>query len=303
MTNQVICKVLLFSDPHFSVDSKKYEQKWFPPLCDIMPKWMTIKFLKFWDNMTQRAFKKALLSYDGYGPFDLVIGCGDYTPGTNEMGMITDEAVKQYEQFQKSFYTTLGYAPSILVWGDHDVGYKFEVSGKTGVKIGTESGGMSVLSVHRAQDLIGPAFGELDLGVKKIVYISTNLIRNVDNTSDSYLQNLKCQQEDFVEEILVNARDREIIFFLHDPTALNFYEGVGESLLTHSKKIDTLLHGHMHARWNAQLMRVVYKPYRQLCKMFPVYVIPATWGMMGIGKGFGVMEILDDESIKFHWFK
>ncbi len=296
-----VCRIALFSDPHFSVDSQEREEKWFPPLCNIMPKWMTKKFLKFWDNFTQHSFTTLLMRLGAFTPFDLVIGCGDYTPGTNERGMITNKSVEQYKTFEEVYNTILGYAPKILVWGDHDTGYKFDVSAKTGIKIGTEAGGVTIDSVNRAKELIGEPFGILDIGFKKFVWISTNLIRNVGINSNKELRNLQKKQEDFVERILHEAIDGEIVFLLHDPTAINLYEGIGLLLRVNTNKIDVVLHGHMHARWFAKLMRVFYKPYRQFCKLFPVHVIPASWGMLGIGKGFGVMEVFSDKTIKLYW--
>jgi len=298
---KIICHSLLFSDPHFSIDSKKYEEKWFPPLCNIMPKRMTEKFLHFWDSLTQNAFEKMLKKSKNYGAFDLIIGCGDYTPGVFESGMVTNNAIWQYKAFNELLCRFFENTPRILVWGDHDVGYKFDVSGNIGIKIGTEAGGMSVLSVRRAEKFIGPAFGMLELGMKRIVYISTNLIRNVNNFSDIYLQNLKERQEEFVAERLEIAKENEIIFLLHDPTAININEGIGLLLATHASKVHVLLHGHMHAKWVALMMRLVYNPYRQLCKLFPTYVVPAPWGMMGIGRGFGIMDIFDDGMVKLYW--
>lgn len=299
---KLICHTLLFSDPHYSVDSKRSEEKWFPPLCNIMTQGMTQKFLRFWDNVTQNAFKRMLQkSVELYGVFDLVIGCGDYTPGVFESGMITNSAIKQYKEFEAVLYDSVGYALRVLVWGDHDTGYKFDVSGNTGIKIGTESGGMSALSAKRAENYIGPAFGVLDLGVKKIVHISTNLIRNVNNCSDRYLQDLQKNQEEFVAEALQSAGEEEIIFLLHDPTAIDINRGIGLLLATHSSKIHLLMHGHMHARWFARVMRTVYSPYRRLCKLFPTHVIPASWGMMGIGKGFGIMDVFDDGTVNLYW--
>lgn len=299
----IIYKILLFSDSHYSLNSREKEEKWFPPLCKIMPKRMTKKFLQFWDNVTQNSFEQMLVTASVYGPYDLVIGCGDYTPGTNESGMITDASVGQYHVFNKTLDHAIGHAPRLLVWGDHDTGYYFDVSGKTGVKIGTEAGGMSVLSTRRAEELIGPAFGVLDVGVKKIVYISTNLVRNVDSSSDAYLRNLQKRQEKFVDNVLSDAGVGEIIFCLHDPTAIDLYGGIGLCLKSYTNKIEMILHGHLHARWNARLMRIFYKPYRNLCKQFRVHVIPASWGMMGLGKGFGIMWLTDDGELHYAWKK
>jgi len=299
---KLICHTLLFSDPHFSVNSEEREEKWFPPLCSLMPNWMTKGFLHFWDNLTQNAFKKMLAkSIEYYGVFDLVVGCGDYTPGSNESGMITQPSLSQYNQFDEVLYKAVGYAPKVLVWGDHDTGYRFNVSSNMGIKIGTELGGVNSLSIHRAENYIGSAFGMLDLGVKKIVHISTNLIRNVDNSSDTYLYDLQEQQEVFIANVLENAQEDEIVFLLHDPTAIDTNDGIGLLLATHVSKIHVLLHGHMHARWFARVMRVVYNPYRHLCKLFPTHVIPASWGMMGVGKGFGIMDIFDDGTVNLHW--
>lgn len=285
-------KILLFSDPHFSINSEKGEEKWFPPVCDFFDKInhsgrLTAKFLRFWDNVTQKAFKKVIKKALNNGPYDLVIGLGDYTPGTNESGMITEKAREQYVLFESSL-GRIG-AKKLLVWGDHDAGYKFDVSGRMGIKIGTEEGGISPESVEAATRLIGPPFGCFFVSGVKFVFISTNLVRNVDKKSPKELQMLKLEQENFLAKTLCGSK-KNVFLLLHDPTALGKNTAVRKIIDSNREKIEAIFHGHFHAefsRFFAKLSPVC----RDLCKNYETILVPATWGFMGIGGGFITMDI------------
>lgn len=292
MEMELIARILFFSDPHLSVDSEKSEEKWFPPVCDLLEKikfsWVVKKFLKFWDIVTQRAFSRMILKIKGLGKYDLTIGLGDYTPGANEKGMLTEKTQFQYYAFRKIIDKI--NSPKKLVWGDHDAGYRFNVSKKTGVKIGTEKGGMSVESTHMATKLIGPPFGCFSVGRANFVFISTNLIRNVDRSSDEKLQEMKIEQESFLAKALHNNAGN-IFLLLHDPTALMEETAVRKIIDSHHEKIAAIIHGHLHAEFFRFFTRIFSKTYRRLCRQYKTILVPASWGMMGIGGGFLAMYI------------
>lgn len=293
-------EILFFSDPHYSVNSEKSEEKWFPPICDFLEKmgWHTAvkRFLKFWDSVTQSAFRRMIMEATPQGyHYDCVVGLGDYTPGANERGMLTKKAQSQYGTFV-SVLRWVWSAGELLIWGDHDVGYHFNVGEKAGVKIGTEKGGVSVESVQIATDLIGPPFGCFSVGEANFVFIATNLIRNVDENSDVKLQKLKLEQENFLAKAL-NDYAGNIFLLLHDPTSLAKETAVRKIIDSNREKITAIMHGHLHAEFSRFFAK--FSPvYGGLCKEYKTILVPASWGMMGIGGGFLVMNIYDDGTHK-----
>ena len=304
-------KILFFSDPHYSVNSEIEEEKWFPPICAWLEKIqkkfklqanLVEKFLSFWDKLTQKKtelmFEKAFQS----GPYDFIIGLGDYTPGTNESGMITEKSVEQFSAFNESFRSYFPLTKRLLVWGDHDVGYKFDVSGKTGIKIGSESGGVSIKSVIRAQMFIGKMYGTEIINGARFIYLSTNLIRNVGENSSNELKILANSQMEYVVHELLESRPNYITFLLvHDPTALKLNGQIMNALEANGNAV--IIHGHMHAGFSAFMTKLFYSFYRNLCKRFKVYVAPAPWGMFGVGGGFFILYLFEDGSYKIEKYK
>lgn len=288
-------KVLIFSDPHYSTKSEKGEEKWFPPLCDFLEERgyhaMLQKFLNFWDTVTQRAFRSMVKKAKDSEPYDLAIGLGDYTPGANEKGMLTEKTHLQYVDFE-SILKSIEVHSKLLVWGDHDVGYRFNVGSKTGVKIGTEKGGISIESVQAAIKLIGLPFGFFSMGAANFIFISTNLIRNVDENSDRALWVLKIEQESFLAKTMRDSAGN-IFLLLHDPTVLTKETAVRKILDSYSNKITAIIHGHLHAEFS-RLFAKTSPTYRGLCRKYKTILAPAPWGFMGIGGGFLVMNIYEN---------
>jgi|GEM_PF-2151668 len=284
-----VCRILLFSDPHYSKDSLLEEEKWFPPVCAFLKKiqlvFLVKKFLRFWDRMTQEAFVKMLLEVKKKSPFDFAIGLGDYTPGANESGMLTKKTFKQYRDF-KNIFDKYVKCDKALVWGDHDAGYRFSA----GKVLGTERGGLSVKSVKSATELIGLPFGSVEVGPVKFIYISTNLVRNVDENSHPILRDLKVEQESFLAKELNWSGRSPVFIFAHDPTALGKETAMRKIIDSHRKKVTAIVHGHLHAEFSRRLA-MLSSVYGGLCQEYETILVPASWGMMGIGRGFKILNI------------
>lgn len=309
MPYKVLARILLTGDFHWSRNSLLKEERWFPGICSFFERVgnffglsssLAEKFLGFCDRMTQKAFRKTLLKIPGSGPYDWAIFGGDYTPGVRESGMITSKSQRECLHVLKMLNICLGNISRTFVLGDHETGYRFNVSGNIGLKVGTEQGGVSVHSIEIAERLLGPSFGSFVVKNCKFIFISTNLIRNVDCSSPAELQNLKVKQESFLSGELSSSKEEMVFVVIHDPTALVPESSVRKILDSHSKKITAIIHGHMHAepiKWLTMLSPV----YRGVCKRFKTILIPATWGFMGIGGGFKVLELIElpDGSRKF----
>lgn len=304
MKEYIVARVGFFSDPHFSVESEKEEEKWFPPVCNFLEKInssgrLVKKFLSFWDKKTQSSFKKIIEKMINLQPFDLVVGLGDYTPGANESGMLTPKTQEQYFAFQKIIDQI--DCPKKLVWGGHDVGYRFNVSGKIGIKIGTETGGMSVESAESATKLIGEPFGCFWVDQIKFIYISTNLIRNVNEESPKKLGDLKLSQENFLARTLNNG-NKKAFLLLHDPTALSECSVARIIIDSHRDKIIAIIHGHLHAEFVSKITKN-FPVYQELYSRYETILVPASWGMMGIGGGFLIMNIYNNGTFKINFHK
>lgn len=294
---RVVASILLFSDSHYSINSLLSEEKWFPPVCAVLEKILlgrlAEKFLRFWDQTTQRAFTRMIDLIPFYGPYTNVFGLGDYTPGTNESGMVTGKARMQFFSFIRKLGCRI-HCPDILVWGDHDAGYRFSA----GKIIGTEQGGLSEKSVATASELIGPPFGSIEIGSARFIYISTNLVRNVDNNSSWKLRKLKIAQESFLANQLNNAKNKLVFLLLHDPTALGKETAVRKIIDSHRKKVTAIIHGHLHAEFS-RCLTMLSPVYWGLCREYKAILVPASWGVMGIGGGFKVLSIGQDGSYHF----
>lgn len=294
----LVARILLFSDSHRGVESKLYEERWFPPFCNFferikgklfLPEDLTEKFLALFDNMTQDSFSKMLYEAEKSKPYDLILGLGNYTPGANESGMLTPKSRHQFFQFL-SLLNSAFSAKKILIWGCHDAGYRFKV-GRT---IGTERGELSVGSFKVAEQLVGPPFGTFDIGPARFIYISTNLVRNVYPDSPDELKEARKNQEMFLFEQMKRCDRKPLFLLLHDPTALPLETDIIKYLYSFREKITAIIHGHMHAEFSARITRIFYSFYRKLCRDFRVICVPAPWGMFGIGKRFMTMNLYDD---------
>jgi len=300
----IVGRIALVSDPHYSTDSKESEEKWFPWFCTLLRKInpsgrLVKKFLDFWDRKTQEAFENVIGRVKKLQPYDLLVGLGDYTPGANESGMLTQKTRKQYAIFKKVLDKI--NCLKKLIWGDHDAGYRFNVKKRIGVKIGTEAGGVSVESVKAATQLIGDPFGCFWVDKIKFIFISTNLVRNVGSASPEELKDLKIKQETFLAKTLYESHEK-VFVLLHDPTALHKETAVRKILDSHQQKILAIIHGHMHAGF-VQKLNMLAPVYFGLCLEYKTILVPASWGFMGIGGGFAIMKIYDDGTYEIKKYK
>jgi hypothetical protein len=304
MIPEMIARGLLYSDIHLSSRSVIGQERWYPPVCTvlkklegiILPKGASQRFLDSFDRETKKSMDVFLSDASKQGPFDFTIGFGDYVAGDNESGMI-GESILDYLHFKERFNAVFGGISSSRVWGDHCVGYRFDVSGKVGLKIGTEQGGVSEKSVDIARRHIGEPFGvhEINNSSMRFVRISTNLIRNVNSSSPKELQKLKAEQKEFLRIILGRAEHwRSIFLCMHDPTALPLDKDMPGLLYMFKNKIAAILHGHMHAEYSRQLVKLTYPFYARLCRDFQVHLVPSSMGMLGFGRGFRVLDIFSD---------
>lgn len=317
MKKNIISRGLLYSDIHLSFGSIIEQERWYPPICSILQKIQIIcnilknflkrlslpnkflpndlvgSFLAAFDRETQKSLEKLLKTAYKQGPYNYTAGFGDYVSGDNESGMINGSD-KDYILFEGRFSSFFGNLASFRVWGDHYAGYRFNVSKKVGVKIGTEKGGISLRSVAIAKKLIGSPFGIKKFPEATFVYISTNLLRNVNAESESELQELKKQQLDFLKNVLYANKD--IFLCMHDPTALPLDKEFLTFLYVYRKNIAGIFHGHMHAEYARRILWFAYPFYRKLCKDFKVELIPSPTGMFGIGSGFKILHVFNDRT-------
>lgn len=280
--------------------SRPEQERWFPPQLPFIEKlgrllgcdWNQERLLAWFDRRSQETYQAMLEAASRKGPFDAIIGAGNYTIGTNESGMITPECIEQWVCFM---HYLSKYFQLVLLWavGGHDIGYRYMVKARAGFAIGSETGGMSEESVDMVEKHIGPLFQAKKIGPATFVTISTNLIKNVNDNSANSLQRLKLQQEEFLRDILKTQTG--IFLVMHDATALS--DGVRRLIIQNKEKINAVIHGHNHSWLFRWVTLLTYPPYLWLCLKVPVILADAPWGSFGIGKAFKVLEV--DETGKW----
>jgi hypothetical protein len=297
---KIISRGLLYSDVHLSIDSTIEQERWYPPICTalqkiegslFLPNNLVGRFLAAFDRVTRESLENLLRTSYKQGPYDYAVGFGDYVAGDNESGMVNGSA-NDYAFFKSRFDSFFGNLLSLRVWGDHCAGYRFDVSKRVGVKIGTEKGGISFKSVGVARSLIGEPFGIRIFPGATFVYMSTNLLRNVNAESEEELQELKKQQLDFLKTTL--NLSGSIFLCMHDPTALPLDKELVKLLYDCQKNIRGIIHGHMHSKYARGIVLLTYPFYEKLCRDFSVELVPSPSGMFGAGSGFKVLNTYND---------
>ncbi len=292
-------RFLLIADVLLSMMSRPEQERWFPPQLPFIEKlgrllrcdWNQKRLLAWFDRRSQETYQAMLEAASKKGPFDAIIGAGNYTIGTNESGMITPECIEQWVCFM---HYLSKYFQLVLLWaiGGHDVGYRYMVKARAGFAIGSEMGGMSEESVNMVEKHIGPLFQAKKIGPATFVTISTNLIKNVNDNSADSLKRLKLQQEEFLKEVL--RTQTGVFLVMHDATALS--REMRNLIIQNRSRIDAIIHGHNHSWLFRWITILTYPPYARLCLKVPMILADAPWGSFGVGKAFKVLEVDEEGS-------
>lgn len=284
-------RIGLFSDLHYSVDSRPEEHKWFPTIYNLLAKFSqkwADGFLRFWDRLTQY-WANAVLQKLSREQVDFFVSLGDVTPGINEEGMKEEKAVDQARQARGLITWCLGQnKPIYFIPGGHDIGYFCKLPG------GQEKF-PSDISCKNYESIFGATW---QIGIVKdirLIFLYSYLLCRPasDFSAHPYLAQLKARQERWLKHKLGEAGE-PIILFLHDPwTLLRIYP----LLEPHRHKIICTVVGHIHSRFIFRLLKLYHSEWREL----KVQMVPAPWGWCGIGRkgGGAIIEVESDGQYRF----
>lgn len=288
-------RIGLFSDLHYSVDSRPEEHKWFPAVYDLLArfsrKWAD-RFLAFWDRLTQSWAAICLIRLNREGRFDFFVNCGDTTPGTDEEGMKSEKAVEQARRAWWVIQTLTENQTVYAVSSNHDLGYFSALPG-------AQRKGPSDESYLNYQELFGPVWQTLVIKGIRLVFLYSYLLARPENdfVRQPYLLELKKQQEDWLKNKLGQTTE-PLLIFLHDPLVLR---QIYHLLEPYRYRLIATAAGHLHSRLLFRLLKWRYQEWREL----KVEVVPAPWGWCGIGrKGrAAVLTVYEDNAAEFRIVK
>ena len=101
---------------------------------------------------------------------------------------------------------------------------------------------------------------------------------------------LKKEQEIFIKQILEET-DNNILLFIHDPL---FLDNILYLLIPHIHKIKATFAGHLHLKFLGKLSKIV----RPINNFFNLQIIPSTWGLFGIGRGFCILKLENQQEFR-----
>jgi predicted phosphodiesterase len=275
---QIMYRILLFSDIHYSTNSLHEEKRWYPgvvSLLDIFSKRAGQRFLNFCDRHTHRHFKTFSDAMEGRN-FDAAVCLGDMTPGTKEMGLISEkaraEAIELKERLRHMFD-----CPLYFVLGNHDVGYV--------APIGYKNGGMSQKSLQSALEIynIDP-FYTFRLNGYKFIVLTSALIDSgnaFEEAAENQLRFLKAELE----------YDGKIFLLIHSPFV--FFNQKLRAIIHASKNIEAIICGDVHHRLIGHVVNW-FLPIHQ-----KVLFISSIIGFFGTGRGFA--ELTLDRSYRIRY--
>ena len=198
-------KILLITDVHYSERSEEQEERWFPAKIKKMPKKKIDDYLKYWDGLTQRAFRKLLKKTKSQGPFDFLIDLGDGTAGTNQRGLVTKKAREERQKYDQLIARAFSGIRKYSLYGNHDIGYSdILIQEKV-------DGRMSRESFDVAEKLIGPPWFSKTIEGFTLLFLNSEIIRSStekDNPDQEFFIQKAKEQEKFIQECLKNTSDK-----------------------------------------------------------------------------------------------
>lgn len=271
-------RLIFFTDPHVSFDSRPEHQRWYPGVMRLSPgpvrRWM----LRRLDWRSQQNLRMVFGDADNA---DVVICGGDATPGEDERGMVSAVAQDQYRRFRQ-IVDEYWHGPFYSAWGNHDVGYHY---------FRQRIGGMSCESLDAATTHIGPPFQRIQLGEWSILIVCSELLaaarRRRDGNGELWdvVEELAGVQRAWIRSELAAAQ--RVVFVDHDPT--KFLSDVWPEVIATGceAKVHLTLAGHMHLRPLGQALRAASSAARAA----RLHVIPSTWQAWGIGCGYAQVAL------------
>lgn len=311
-----MARILLFGDFHWMVvPAGKQKGQAVSGIAGVVERYINI-----WKRRNNPGVIKALSFIQTMGHFDYAIGMGDLAECEyNERGIVTSRDVVELLKLKRMLLASLPECNAFLyITGDHELGYRLALSSDS-------KGGISKNSLENFEDIFGPLFRSIIIDKTHLMLLSSSLInQKVDHRSIQEIEQfeeLRANQEEMLINVIDDASDDEKIFlFLHDPDCLlQIDRFLSEN---QSSKISKVFCGHLHAEFSLEPYNILGRLFGanlsvqaakahmysdqiarwaqgnlerlKLFRKYKLQIVPSFNGMMGIGKGFLILNL--DES-------
>ncbi len=284
-------RILVFSDPHWSLNSAINEKRWWPHrrgLNEIS--------LKCWDWITRLDFEAVMLTAKKFGPYDQVLSLGDNVPGVGERGLCNNRAVREYRDFMRVVGHYFPGVPFTSAVGNHEAGYNHAVGLKRLllrlVRMSpVEGAGINRLAIANCRNNVGENLQVIELDRWRIAVINTEIIRALHrghSALELHKELIELAETQFsgLREVLKEAEPGSVILAGHDPAA--FVKWVYPGVRKYANRIALTLTGHVHVRALEKVYRLHYP-----AKTMNLRVVPSTCRKLGKGLagGFTILEL------------
>ena len=331
-------EILCFGDAHCAIEgSEVRDGRFYPAYVARLPEKEREDYLKFFDELTRKAFQKFLEQVQRLN-FDIAIDFGDsIAGGANQEGIKNEKAKRELRKYYELITNALSEIPTLFLRSGHVMGYNDQITEIQGQK----SGRMSIESFNAAKKLIGDPWFSKEIEKSMLLLLDSEIIRESRNFSnpeqDFFVQKQK-EQEKFIQECLENAsrNNNKVILFIHDPMQIRHIQKILEP---HKENIVLILAGHIHspAVWKIYcLLSKIVKTFKirmpkilqktpkqqavqaliqemadmqETIQAFSIRIIPAIWGQVGlpqkwiIGHGGYAILTLNNGQFSLDYYK
>lgn len=294
-------RILLITDVHYSEKSRKEDAKWYFFMKKFLPGKIADFYLRYWDNLTGRCFRKTLEMASEFKPFDVLLDLGDSTPIWRQEGLISKEAIRVRDKCSQMIDDFCGEdnVHKEFLQGNHDLGFLSKTSKI--LTLGQWTGRASCQSYEAAKSFIGPPWNILPLNNLHLLLLNSEIIKAAESEStldkNFFVEEMK-KQERFVENCLKNTSGK-VVLAIHDFLKLEYLWPVLES---YQERIYFTLAGHCHLISYEKKI----KKTSSLAKVVNLHIIPSPFGIGIPGRlsrgGFAVLELSENSyELEYHW--
>lgn len=275
MNRQSATRIACLSDTHVSDGLPRESLALYPHYVDLLGHEEGNRFFERVRDETGRSFRACMHSMRGQ-QYDRIVHGGDVTGGWQERGMCDPITQNIGRNTVRALRDLCGDV--LFTVGNHDTGYR---------KLSTvEGSGVVMESVEACRDIFGPLYWKRQDGDMLSVGIASSLADY--DGSETRLQAMRLNQEDFVESELSTRRGLPWTLYTHDLAALS---SLSPLLLPHAEHCQGIVFGDLHRPLNGRIAKTLHglrrpalRPLLRKGVLCPS-VAPLWW------KGYGRLDV------------